>query len=43
MFIITEPVSLYCIGFLTGKSEKECLFLYYVVVGNNAAFVFDLT
>ena len=26
-----------------GKSKKECLFLCYVVVGNNIAFVFDLT
>ena len=38
-----EHGSLYYIAFLTLSVEKGCLFLSYVVVVNNEAFVFDST
>ena len=38
----TKHVSLYYIAFSTVSVKREGLFLYYVVVGNNVAFVFDL-
>ena len=41
-YFLTEHVPLYYIAFSTVSVKKECLFLCYVFLGNNIAFVFDL-